>query len=342
MPSILTLTMNPALDVATATETIVPAHKLRCDEPRYDPGGGGINVARAVHRLGGDALALFPAGGSAGEMLCRLIGDEGVPYHAVAIDGVTRESIAVVERRSGQQYRFLLPGPTLGPPEQARCLDALRAQLGGARYLVASGSLPPGCATDFYAGIGDLARQFGKRFVLDTSGPALAAAGNGIFLIKPSLRELEELSGGAIRSERDREQAVRAVVEQGRAEIVVLSLGAEGALCATREGVWRFPAIDVPALSSVGAGDSMLAGIVLSLERGWQLSDAVRFGMAAGAAALLRPGTELCERADVERLYQSAATATLRKRSSARTRNKAPTSATITNCGQTTANPAPR
>src|SRR5271169_1351099 len=140
MPPIVTLTMNPALDIATETDTIVPAHKLRCGEPRYDPGGGGINVARAVHQLGGNAMAVFPVGGPSGEMLCHLVDAEGLPYAAVAVDGITRESFAVVERQSGKQYRFLMPGPRIGAREQALCLDELAARLSGADYLVASGS----------------------------------------------------------------------------------------------------------------------------------------------------------------------------------------------------------
>lgn len=307
MPSIVTLTMNPALDIATSTERVVPTEKLRCGEPRYDPGGGGINVARAVHLLGGDALAVFPVGGMSGEMLCRLLEGEKVPHRAVPIAGITRESLAVVERQSGKQFRFLLPGPPIGVHDQERCLDTLAAHATGASYLVASGSLPPGVAADFYARVAGLARNTGLHFVLDTSGPALAAAGSGIFLLKTSLRELEELTGAEIRSEQEEESAARTVIATGRAEILIVSLGAHGALLATDREVCRFAAIPVAALGSVGAGDSMVAGIVVGLARGWKLSEAVKFGMAAGAAALLRPGTELCRREDTERLYQGLA-----------------------------------
>lgn len=104
MSSIATLTMNAALDIATSTERIVPTEKLRCREPRHDPGGGGINVARAVHQLGGDALAVFPVGGMSGEMLCHLLKGEKVPHAAVPIGGITRESLAIVERQSGYQF----------------------------------------------------------------------------------------------------------------------------------------------------------------------------------------------------------------------------------------------
>jgi 6-phosphofructokinase 2 len=305
MAAIVTLTMNPALDIATATEQIVPAHKLRCVPPRYDAGGGGINVARAVHALGGEALAIFPAGGAAGEMICHLLEEEGVSHRVIPIAGFTRESLAVEERGSGKQYRFILPGPVIGPADQERCLDALSAAASAADLIVASGSLPLGVAPDFYARVGELARRHSKRFALDTSGAALQGAGKGIFMLKPSLRELEELTGRCVAGERDEEAAAHEVIAEGRAEIVVVSLGARGALVASREWSGRVPSITVEAKSTVGAGDSMLAGIVLGLSRGLALGEAVRFGIAAGTAALLGSGTQLCRRDDAERLYRN-------------------------------------
>ena len=304
MDTIVTLTMNPALDIATSTERLVPAHKLRCTAPRYDPGGGGINVARAVHALGGEAVAVFPVGGPAGEMIRRMLQQEGVAHHAIPINGFTRESLAVEELKSGRQFRFILPGPELSASDQERCLDQLMAAALGAQYIVASGSLPPGVPDEFYGRVAELARLQGKRFVLDSSGAALKQTGLGVFLLKPSLRELADLTGRDICTQRDEERAARQIVEEGRSEIVVLSLGAQGALLATGEGTERFAAIPVEARSTVGAGDSMLAGVVLGLSRGLPLREAVRFGMAAGAAALLGSGTQLCRRSEVERLYQ--------------------------------------
>jgi 6-phosphofructokinase 2 len=303
MAAIITLTMNPALDIATAVDHVVPTHKLRCAAPRYDPGGGGINVARAVHAMGGDALAIFPAGGAAGEMIRHLLQEEGVPHSPAAISGFTRESLAVEERASGAQYRFILPGPEIGDPDQRHCLDRLAAAAETAEYIVASGSLPLGVADDFYAGVAALAQRLGKHLVLDTSGAALKQAGRGLYLLKPSLSELEALTGHPVQGERDEEAAARQLIEQGRAEVVVLSLGGRGAVLATADATERFPAIRVAAKSTVGAGDSMVAGVVLALSRGLPLRDAVRFGIAAGAAALLGSGTQLCRQADVERLY---------------------------------------
>jgi 6-phosphofructokinase 2 len=307
MAAIVTLTMNPALDIATSTDRVEPTHKLRCSVPRYDPGGGGINVARAVHALGGEAAAVFPIGGPAGEMIRHMLQQERVAHYAIPITGFTRESLAIEELSSGKQFRFILPGPELSLSDQERCLDELAAAAERGQYIVASGSLPPGVPDGFYARIADFARTRGQRFVLDTSGVALKHAGFGITLLKPSLRELADLTGRQICTERDEEEAVGQIIGQGRCEIVVLSLGARGALLATAEGFERFAAIPVEARSTVGAGDSMLAGIVLGLSRGLPLRDSVRFGMAAGAAALLGSGTQLCRRGDVERLYADGA-----------------------------------
>jgi len=304
MGTIVTLTMNPALDIATSTDRVIPTHKLRCSPPRYDPGGGGINVARAVHALGGNAVAIFPVGGPAGEMIHHLLEQERVRHYPIAIGGFTRESLAVEDRQSGEQFRFILPGPEVSEADQERCLDQLSAVAAQADFIVASGSLPLGVREDFYARVAQLAQMLGKRFVLDTSGAALKQASRGIYLLKPSLRELQDLVGREIGGPSEQEKAARQVIEQGRSEIVVLSLGAEGALLVTAQECERFAAVPVEARSTVGAGDSMLAGVALGLSRGLPLREAVRFGLAAGAAALLGSGTELCRRTDVERLYQ--------------------------------------
>lgn len=309
MARIVTLTMNPSLDIATSIERIVPERKLRCDVPRYDPGGGGINVARVAHALGVDALALFPAGGAAGEWIGHLLRQEGVDHMAIPIAGFTRESLNVAERGSGQQYRFILPGPEIGGDDQQRCLDALAAAATNADYIVASGSLPRGVPEDFYARVGEIARRLGRRLVLDTSGPALRQAGAGVHLLKPSLGELEGLLGHPIRGEREEEQAARGLIEQGRCEIAIVSLGARGALLASRQGIERLPAPPIAAKTAVGAGDSMLAGVLVGWLRGLDLGQAARFGIAAGAAALLAAGTQLCRPEDVERLYLASTAA---------------------------------
>lgn len=304
MADIATLTMNPALDIATGTDVVRPADKLRCSAPRHDPGGGGINVARLVHRLGGGEVAIFPVGGPSGEMLQRLLRSEGVAFDAVPIAGLTRESFTVTERQSGQQYRFILPGPELSGAEQEQCLDRLKALTPAPHYLVVSGSMPPGIAPDFLKRVGHACAAMGARLVVDTTGPALEQAARcGIYLLKPSLRELELLTGRTIAGPQEETRAARELIARGLGEVIVLSLSERGALLVTADMEERFAALNVPICSTVGAGDSMVAAIVLGLFRGLVLRNAVRFGLAAGAAALMRPGTELAHRADVERLY---------------------------------------
>ena len=303
---IASLSLNPALDLATSTAKVVHTHKLRCAAPRLDPGGGGINVARVIQRLGGEAVALFTAGGHTGATLLELVRALGILHQPIPIAGVTRESLTVEESGSGVQYRFVMPGPAVTPPEQARCLEALSQLRPRPSCLVATGSLPPGVSSDFYATMAARARELGIRTILDTSGRALQASYAGLYLIKPSLSELESMLGARLPRAADRLAAAREILARGFCEIVVLSMGGEGALWATASEHEFLPPIPVKPRSAVGAGDSMVAAIALALSREMPLPQAVRFGMAAGAAAVMTPGTELCRREDVERLYASA------------------------------------
>ena len=304
MKPILTLTMNPALDASSSVENVFPEHKLRCGPVRHDPGGGGINVARAIKKLGGDALALHCCGGATGGMLRTLLAAEGVSEQPIEISGGTRENLTVLESATGQQYRFVMPGPTLSEAEWQRVLDAVRAVEPRPAIIVASGSLPPGVPEDFYGRLARLVREQGSRLILDTSGPALpAAVREGVFLIKPSLRELRTFAKGDLEHEAEQEQAAMQIVGAGGCEAVVVSLGAAGVLLASSAGCERMRSPTVAVRSKVGAGDSMVAGIALSLAQGRSLREAVRFGVAAGSAAVMNAGTELCHRADAERLF---------------------------------------
>jgi 6-phosphofructokinase 2 len=301
--AIATLTLNPALDVTTCTEKVRPQHKLRCSTPRYDPGGGGINVARVVTHLGGAATAVFPSGGPAGAMIVELLEAQKVPIVAVPIAGKTRESFTVDEGRPGDQYRFVLPGPELSDDEIAALLDALFG-VADVTHVVVSGSLPPGCDPAILKRIGRRCHEAGVKLVIDTSGPALAACeGAGAWLIKPSLREVADLLEREIASEADEMAAARALQARGFAEIVVVSLAERGALLVGEGKELRVPAIPVEALGTVGAGDSMVAAITLAASQGKGIEEALRYGIAAGAATLMTPATELARKEDVERLY---------------------------------------
>lgn len=308
MPAIATLTLNPAMDLAVSTERVTSTEKLRCSLPRHDPGGGGINVARVIKTLGGDAMAIFPAGGPFGDLLQRALNELGLSHRRVRILGDTRESFTVDELETGLQYRFVLPGPFLEPHELQQCLDTLATLHRSPAYVVLSGSFPPSVEVGFFDDLISLTRRIGARLVVDLSGEPLAYAARqgGAYLMKPSLNELSALMGHSITSEAEQENALRSLIAQGSAQVIVLSLGAEGALFACGTDLQRLPSRNVPVISAVGAGDSMLGAIVLALSEGRSLSDAVRYGIAAGAATVMRPGTELCHREDVQRLLQMA------------------------------------
>lgn len=301
MPNFVTFTPNPALDVSTSVDRLVDAHKMRCATPLMHPGGGGINVARVLHRMGADVLAVYPAGGVNGERLHGLLQDEGVPDLRVQIAQETRESFTVHARDSRQEYRFVLPGPHLSPQEWRSCLASLRP-LSGA-WIVSSGSLPEGLGVDGHAQVARLAREIGARMVVDTSGPALQAAlEEGVWLVKPSLRELSELSGLALTSREMQRHAAQQLIAKGQARMVALSLGSEGAMLVTADECLQAQALSVPVAGSVGAGDSFLGGLLWALDTGATLADALRTAMAAGSAAVMVPGTTLCDPAQVRRL----------------------------------------
>lgn len=301
---IVTLCMNPALDITTSTEVVRATDKLRCAAARYDPGGGGINVAHVAQVLGAAATAVFPAGGPAGELVDKLLVAEGLTTHRITIGGSTRESFTIDELSTERQYRFVLPGPELTLSEQTDCLLQLRRAAASAAIVVASGTLPPGVPEDFYQQVANVCADLGAMFLLDSSGGGLTHVNSGVFLIKPSLRELREAVGRALTTDTEQLEAAREIIERGAAQYVLVSRGADGALLAGRDSGQLFAPVPVPPGSGVGAGDAMVAGVAVGLTRGWPLTKAVRFGIAAGAAMLLTPGTAPCTREDTERLFE--------------------------------------
>jgi len=305
MSGIATLTMNPAIDVAYSVERLEHTRKLRADKASVDPGGGGINVARVLVRLGNNARCFYPSGGPGGVAYDNLLDLHQLVKTRVPVAGSTRISTAILERSSGHEFRFSSSGPELLEAEWQACLDAVSAMKGD--YLVASGSLPPGVPTDFYASVARIAREQGARFVLDTSGPPLTAciAKGGIFLAKPGRLEFEGMVGRPLPDDKAIETAAREIVNQGLVENLAVTMGEDGALLVMRNKTLRLKALDVEACSTVGAGDSFVAGMVHAFATGSDAEEAFRYGVAAGAAAVLTPGTDLCRPADIERLLES-------------------------------------
>lgn len=300
---ICTLTLNPALDKSTTTEKLQPEQKLRCTAMRIDAGGGGINVSKGIQKLGGQSRAVFPAGGNNGELLQQILEKNGVNTTVLPIPGETRENISVLETSTNNQFRFTLPGVPLTEIEADKCL-ALIEQLKPA-YLVASGSLPPGLSADYYEKVAAFAKKIDARFILDTSGAALkAAADEGLYLLKPNLAELSALVGAEKLEMQEVDDAALEIIRKGKCEVVVVSLGPQGALLVTRDDMVHIPAPPVKKLSTVGAGDSMVAGMVWALSQGQSARQMAQLGVACGSAATLNQGTELFKQADVIRLLE--------------------------------------
>jgi 6-phosphofructokinase 2 len=303
VPDIVTLTINPAVDIFVNVAHVEPTRKLRCSAPKRDPGGGGINVARVAHRLGSSVAAIYPTGGAIGKLLQRLVEREGIESIVTPSHVETRENFTAYEETTGEQYRFVLPGSTLHRAEWEAVLDQLITVSGKPKFVVASGSVPPGVPEDFFARVARQAKQLGAQCVVDTSGPALKMAlAEGVALIKPNLVELADLVGMPLDSEEVRIAACRKLAATKRAQIVALTLGEQGALVVTADKAFRSQPLAIEPVSTVGAGDSFLGGLVAALASGRSLHDAFRVAVAAGSAAVLSPGTELCREEDVQRL----------------------------------------
>ena len=303
MDRIATLTFSPSLDSATTTPRIYPEGKLRCSAPRFEPGGGGINVARAIRRLGGKSLAIYPAGGATGEHLTGLLQAEGVEVDVESTADWTRQNLHVLAEQSNEQFRFVMPGAVL-TSQELHGLQMKVAALPPETILVISGSLPPGMDVVDLLEVIRFAREKGLRCVVDTSGPALAAAvkEGGLLLIKPNLAELAELTGLTLEEPEAIVVSAQGLIAQGASHYVVVSLGPQGAMAVSSKMSVHITPPPVKKLSTVGAGDSMVGAMCLKLAAGASLGEVVRFGVAAGTAATLRHGTQLCDPQETARL----------------------------------------
>ena len=303
MASIYTLTLSPSLDSATMTPQIYPEGKLRCSAPVFEPGGGGINVARAITHLGGKATAIFPAGGATGEHLVALLADEQVAVDTVDARDWTRQNLHVHVESSGEQYRFVMPGAKLSDDE-FRQLEEKVLTIESGSLLVISGSLPPGVKTEKLTALVQAVLQRGIRCIVDSSGDALKAAlePGQLELVKPNQKELSALVNRELSQPDDVRTAAEELVRTGKAHRVVVSLGPQGALAVDKTGFVQVVPPPMKSQSTVGAGDSMVGAMVLKLAQGASLLEMARYGVAAGSAATINQGTRLCSLADTQKI----------------------------------------
>jgi 6-phosphofructokinase 2 len=297
--------MNPVVDKDTSVAGIVPNKKLRCRSPDYYAGGGGINISRALKKLGGDSLCIYVAGGPSGMHLQQLVSEEGIPQKVIHIQGWTRENLSVTDTNTNLQFRFGVPGPNVTKDEWEEVLRQVEDNVGEGDYLVASGKLPLGIPDDFYVQVSEIVKMEKGRFILDTSGTALLPSMKAdIFLMKPNLAEFSILCGVESISVLELESLAKKFLDENSVKVLVISLGAKGALWATKDEMEYIAAPTVHQKSAIGAGDSMVAGMVFGLIQGKSNSEMVQYGVACGTAATLHPGTQLCNMKDADRLYE--------------------------------------
>ncbi len=307
MPAIVTLTFSPCIDKTASVPYLEAEKKLHCSAPTLEPGGGGINVARVIKRLGLPVIAVYPSGGYSGKFLDHLMRKEEVESVTIETENETRENIIIVDESSNNQYRFGMPANALSEHEWKACLDAV-THIPAMDYLVVSGSMPPGVPLSVFKELPAIARSKNARLVVDTSGPALKEAiHQGVYMLKPNLGELSSLAGTNRLGIDKVEETARHVLNEYGCEILVVSMGKDGAMLVSKDEAFIARSPDVPRKSTVGAGDSMVAGIVYSLTREKSLKNALLYGIACGTAATMNPGTELCHKDDADRLYRMIA-----------------------------------
>ncbi|HVK97640.1 MAG TPA: 1-phosphofructokinase family hexose kinase [Flavisolibacter sp.] len=304
MAKIITVTFNPTIDKSTEVKGLIPEKKLRCSPPIFGPGGGGINVSRALKNLGKESLALYPSGGHSGKMLNDLMEGEGLTYKIVETKNRTRENFIVLETTSNQQYRFGMPGNEIYEEECEALIHLIEEQ--EADFIVASGSLLPGMPADILMQIAQIAKDKRSKLILDTSGEALKKALEvGVYLLKPNVGELSSLVGQEEVDDSMIENIGKEIIQKGQCEVLVVSMGAQGAKLISNNESIHIGSPVVKRVSTLGAGDSMVAGMVLSVSQKKSLREVLQYGIACGTAATMTHGSELCRREDVERLLKA-------------------------------------
>ena len=302
MPGIITITLNPAVDKTYVVHDLVPEHKLRCGNPVTEPGGGGINVSKGLKELGLTSEAVFFAGGRNGSQLIEMLQHEQIECKPIFVEGETRESLVIIDDSTKKEYRIVVEGPAIGMPAFEQIVKLIVSEKPA--VIIASGSLPKGLPEDAYAILAKTAKSTGSKLVLDTSGAALKAAlVQGVYMMKPNLRELSSLSGVQSLKQDQVVEAARKLISDGKAEVIVVSMSASGAVLVTSEMHQHIASPDVEQRSTVGAGDSMVSGMVWALQEGKSFLEMLCWGVACGSAATMNTDTKLFKKADAENLF---------------------------------------
>ncbi len=308
---IYTVTLNPAVDRELTVPEIVFETVLRATSWRVDCGGKGFNVSRMLQALGEASIALAVAAGRSGQMLQDSLTALGIATDFVWVEGETRTNISIMaEGQNAATGRYLKvnePGPIVAPAALGALVDKIAHLARAGDWWVLAGSLPPGLPADTYAAVITAVQTAGGRAVLDSSGPALQqGCAARPFLVKPNVTELGQLTGRPVGA---RAEVLAAAVEVLRAGVasVVVSMGKAGALIVDADGAWLAQSPEIREQNPIGAGDSMVAGLIYAQSRGLSLVESLRWGVACGAATASLSGTAVGPRALVESLLSQVA-----------------------------------
>ena len=302
MPGIITITLNPAVDKTYVVHGLVPEHKLRCGNPVIEAGGGGINVSKGLKELGLSSEAVFFAGGRNGSHLVEMLQRDQIDCKTIPIEGETRESLIIIDDSTKKEYRIVVEGPSIPLLKFREIVQLIEVEK--PEFVIASGSLPKGLPEDVYAILARTVKTTGSKLVLDTSGTALKGAlTEGVYMIKPNLRELSSLTGAKSLAEDQVVQTARSLIGDGKAEVIVVSMSSAGAVLVTRDTHQHVPSPSVEQRSTVGAGDSMVSGMVWALQQKKSLPEMLCWGIACGSAATMNRDTTLFRKADAEKLF---------------------------------------
>lgn len=303
--NIITLTINPALDKSAKVDGLIATQKLKCHSIQYQPGGGGINVSRMLNRLDKKTDCIFTSGGDTGKYLNDLLLNEGVNPHSIAIKKWTRENLSVVDTKTNLQYRFGMPSGKLKNLELEAIKNLLNEKVYRNDILVLSGSLPEGTPIDFYATLIKQVAPKKIRIVIDTSGQALKEAINeNVFLLKPNQKELAQLAGKEFLSSKEQEAYALKLIKSDKAIYVAVSLGARGAFLASKSGIIYQSVPSVSVKSTIGAGDSMVAGLIYGIANNFKEEDILKWGVACGVATTMSEGTNLGSNLNVNKVLE--------------------------------------
>ena len=299
---IATVTLNPSLDKTITVDRLVLDEANRWTSLRRDAGGKGINVSRVLYELRCDTIAYGFSGGLDGEVFERLLTKQGVPFDFTHIDGEIRSNLIITNMETRRQTRIDAPGPHISKEELDGLIEKLHSIKPKPDFLVFAGSVPPGVPKTIYHQLISMAKQNGIKTVLDCDGEWLEEGIKAVpHIIKPNVHEAEQLLGTKLTGEASIVKAVGQLLSRG-IEIVVVSRGKDGLIVSDGREIIKVTSPPVEVSSTVGAGDSAIAGLLLKLSKGESLEEAARLAVAAGTATALTPGTELCHREDVEKL----------------------------------------